>query len=309
MVEVVGVRFKPKGKIYYFSPQGLEVDLEMPVIVETSRGIEYGYIAINSRQIDESEVHGELKNVLRIAAEEDHIQHIENRNAAKEALLVCQEKIKEHKLEMRLISSEYTFDKSKLIFYFTADGRVDFRELVRDLAAVFRTRIELRQIGVRDEAKVLGGLGSCGRECCCSSFLTEFSPVTIKMAKDQGLSLNPTNISGICGRLLCCLRYEQEGYEEILKKMPKQGFQVETPLGDGIVIDTYNIQEMVKVKVQVDDSFETHVFPLDELKTKKRPRVQKNSCNKHCQKNHLGQDEREDLAPVLEEILDDGELL
>lgn len=308
MVQVVGVRFKEKGKIYYFSPQEYQIEIDTPVIVETSRGQEYGKVVVGPREVDDSEIHGELKDVIRVATEEDYSHHIDNRNLAREALLICQEKIENHNLDMRLISSEYTFDNSKLLFYFTAEGRVDFRDLVRDLAAVFRTRIELRQIGVRDEAKLLGGLGCCGRECCCSSFLSEFAPVTIKMAKDQGLSLNPTNISGICGRLLCCLRYEQEGYEEVLKKMPKQGFRVQTPLGEGLVIDTYNIQELVKVKVQIDDAFETHVFPLEDLRFNKRW----DNRNKAGKKNCSGGDcpyKEEETEEVGNFKLDDGELI
>ncbi|MCD1147888.1 stage 0 sporulation family protein [Peptoniphilus sp. KCTC 25270] len=290
MVEVIGVRFKPHGKIYYFSPQDFEIEQDTPVIVETSRGIEYGITAIAPREVPKEEIHGELKNVLRIATEEDKAQYIDNRNRAKEAMLICQEKVKEHNLEMRLISSEYTFDNSKLLFYFTAEGRVDFRALVRDLAAIFRTRIELRQIGVRDEAKLLGGLGCCGRETCCSSFLSEFAPVSIKMAKDQGLSLNPTNISGICGRLMCCLRYEQDGYEEILKRMPKNGNKVRTPLGEGIVLDTYTIQEMVKVKIQNGDSFEIHVFPREEISTGKREKKHNCQCGGDCHKGNQPKD-------------------
>lgn len=313
MVEVVGVRFKEKGKIYYFSPQGLEIEKDAPVIVETARGLEYGYAVVPPKEIEETEVHGELKNVIRLATEDDYSRHIDNRNLAREALLICQEKIQNHNLEMRLISSEYTFDNSKLLFYFTAEGRVDFRDLVRDLASVFRTRIELRQIGVRDEAKILGGLGMCGRECCCHSFLSEFAPVTIKMAKDQGLSLNPTNISGICGRLLCCLRYEQDGYEEILKKMPRQGSRVISPLGEGLVIETYNIQELVKIKIQVDDAFETHIFPLGELRVKGRfSSSEGKACGKGtCPKAMKARAPQEDLDPEddLGSILDDGELI
>lgn len=307
MVEVVGVQFKEKGKIYYFSPQDIKVEKDQAVIVETARGLEYGYIAIPTKEIHESEVKGELKNIIRVATEEDKAQHLKNRNLAREALVVCQEKVKSHNLEMRLISSEYTFDNSKLLFYFTAEGRVDFRDLVRDLASVFRTRIELRQIGVRDEAKLLGGIGSCGRECCCSSFLSEFAPVTIKMAKDQGLSLNPTNISGICGRLLCCLRYEQDGYEEVLKKMPKTGITVQTPLGEGLVIETYNIQELVKVKLQIDDAFETHVFPLEDLRFKRRGNQE--TREKSCPKGGCMREEDPIDEPDLSSILDDGDLI
>lgn len=246
MIDVVGVRFKRTGKIYYFDPNSTEVEIGQNVIVETVRGLEYGQ-AVVKKQFDESELKAELKPIIRVATLEDDEKNIENRNKAMEALIICEQQCKKHNLDMRLTGCEYTFDNSKLLFYFTSEGRVDFRELVRDLAAVFKTRIELRQIGVRDEAKTIGGLGCCGRATCCSSFLSEFSPVSIKMAKDQGLSLNPTKISGICGRLMCCLKYEQDGYECILKKIPRVGEIVETKEGAATVVSVYTIQELIKV--------------------------------------------------------------
>lgn len=265
MIDVVGVRFKKTGKIYYFDPKDTLAKVDEDVIVETIRGLEFGKVVI-AKQIDEEEIKGELKPVLRIATEEDKSEHIENRNKAREAVIIFEDMVQKHKLEMKLINAEYTFDKSKLLFYFTAEGRIDFRELVRDLATIFRTRIELRQIGVRDEAKVVGALGCCGRETCCSSFLAEFNPVSIKMAKDQGLSLNPTKISGVCGRLMCCLKYEQDGYECIIKKMPKIGEIVETNRGKGVVVSTYTIQEIVKVIFENEDGNEFEIFNIDEVK-------------------------------------------
>ena len=219
MAEIIGVRFKTVGKVYYFDPVGISLDLGQKVIVETARGIECGEVVIKNRNVTENEIVAPLKPVMRIATEQD-IKTIKiNKSKEKEAFNICQAKIEKHKLVMKLVDVEYTFDNNKILFYFTADGRVDFRELVKDLASIFRTRIELRQIGVRDESKMLGGLGVCGRPFCCSSFLGEFQPVSIKMAKEQGLSLNPTKISGTCGRLMCCLKYEQDVYEELLKVM------------------------------------------------------------------------------------------
>lgn len=213
MVRVTGIRFKPAGKVYYFDPGNLEIPQGTNVIVETVRGLEYGKTVIATRQVNEQDVVLPLKKVLRVATREDEIQMEANEKKESEAKEICQKKIEEHQMSMKLVDVEYTFDSSKVIFYFTAEGRVDFRDLVKDLAAVFRTRIELRQIGVRDEAKMLGGIGSCGRVLCCASFLGDFEPVSIRMAKDQNLSLNPTKISGICGRLMCCLKYESDGYE------------------------------------------------------------------------------------------------
>ena len=265
MIKIAWDRFKRTGKIYYFDPVDIDIKTRDYVIVETIRGLEFGRVEI-VKEIDEEIIKGELKPVIRLATEEDKNINVENRNKAKEAIIICEQKVEEHGLDMKLISCEYTFDRSKLLFYFTADGRVDFRELVRDLAAIFKTRIELRQIGVRDEAKYVGGLGCCGRATCCSTFLSEFSPVSIKMAKDQNLSLNPAKISGICGRLMCCLKYEQDGYECINKKMPRLGEIVKTEIGKATVISTYTIQELVKVIYEIEDEKETAYFELSEVK-------------------------------------------
>ncbi|QGU93828.1 stage 0 sporulation protein [Clostridium bovifaecis] len=253
MITVVGIRFKKSGKIYYFDPNKLDIKSGDNVIVETVRGIEFGQCVIGPKEISENEVITQLKNVIRKATEEDAQKHDENRRRQEEALKVCTEKIEKHKLPMKLIDVEYTFDNNKIIFYFTAEGRVDFRELVKDLAAVFRTRIELRQIGVRDEAKMVGGLGPCGRPMCCSSFLGDFVPVSIKMAKEQNLSLNPTKISGICGRLMCCLNYEQSTYEDIKKELPKVDAIVDTPYGRGQIVHNSVVNESAKVKIKTSD--------------------------------------------------------
>mgnify|MGYP002532326890 FL=1 len=253
MVKVAGVKFKTAGKIYYFDPEELEVQLGDSVIVETARGMEFGMVAMEITEVDESEVVTPLKRIIRIADEKDHLQHEENLKKKKRAMDLCQEKIDKHGLVMKLIDVEYTFDNSKIVFYFTADGRVDFRELVKDLAGVFKMRIELRQIGVRDEAKMLGGIGSCGRDLCCHSWLSDFQPVSIKMAKVQNLSLNPSKISGICGRLMCCLKYENDIYMEFRKGMPEIGEKVRTPDGFGKVVDTNLLERDVKVRLYLDD--------------------------------------------------------
>ncbi|ANX01138.1 stage 0 sporulation protein [Thermoclostridium stercorarium subsp. leptospartum DSM 9219] len=266
MVSVIGVRFRYAGKIYYFDPAGIDLKLGEKVIVETARGIECGEVVQTLREVDDSEVVAPLKKVIRKATEED-LQHVEeNKRKAKEAFGICLEKIKKHNLEMKLIDVEYTFDNNKILFYFTADGRVDFRELVKDLAAVFRTRIELRQIGVRDEAKMMGGLGVCGRCLCCCNHLTEFQPISIKMAKGQSLSLNPTKISGICGRLMCCLRYEHEVYEDLLKRIPKVNALVQTPDGPGTVVYVSLLQEKVKVKLDNDNEPDLKEYHASEVK-------------------------------------------
>ncbi len=249
MTNVIGVRFRYAGKVYYFDPVDIQLNQGEKVIVETARGVECGEVVSTAKQINDDEVIAPLKKVMRKATEEDLIQLEENRKRSEEAFSICLEKIQKHDLEMKLIDVEYTFDNNKIMFYFTADGRVDFRELVKDLASVFRTRIELRQIGVRDEAKMMGGLGVCGRGLCCSTHLTEFHPVSIKMAKEQSLSLNPTKISGNCGRLMCCLKYEQEAYEDLLKRIPKVGALVQTPVGPGTVIYVSLLEEKVKVKL------------------------------------------------------------
>lgn len=235
MIEVIGVRFKSVGKVYYFDPKGTTFELDDYAIVETARGVECGEVVMVNRSIEDEKVVSPLKPVIRKATQNDLDIVEKNRKKEAQAMTICEEKIAKHKLEMKLIDVEYTFDNSKILFYFTAESRVDFRELVKDLASVFRTRIELRQIGVRDEAKMLGGIGICGREFCCSTFLGEFQPVSIKMAKEQSLSLNPTKISGTCGRLMCCLKYEQDSYEELLKITPKVGAYVDTPEGRGNV--------------------------------------------------------------------------
>lgn len=253
MIKIVGIRFKSVGKIYYFDPNGLKINKYDYVIVETARGIEFGQCVIKMKEVNEDEVIAPLKSVIRIATPEDIEKHKANKAKEKDAIDICLKKIKEHKLEMKLIDVEYTFDNNKVIFYFTADGRVDFRELVKDLATVFKTRIELRQIGVRDEAKMIGGLGPCGRTMCCSSFLGDFTSVSIKMAKEQNLSLNPTKISGICGRLMCCLNYEQSTYEDIRKRLPKVGSIVKTDNGTGEVTGNSVVKESVKVKIKIGD--------------------------------------------------------
>ena len=265
MTEVIGVRLHGRGKSYHFAPGKLKLKQGSAVIVETGQGVELGICSGEVLELPESKIHHPLKPVLREATEAD-LEHFEqNRVLEREAYDIALDKIKRHGLEMRLVDVEYMFDNKRIIFYFTADGRVDFRELVKDLASVFRTRIELRQIGVRDEARLIGGLGVCGRELCCSSFLREFSPVSIKMAKEQNLSMNPAKISGACGRLLCCLNYEQEAYEDAKKRLPSKGDRVMTPQGAGVVEDVHLLKETVKVRLQVDDSDETAIFHHSEL--------------------------------------------
>ncbi len=253
MLSIIGVRFKPTGKIYYFDPNGVEAHRGDYVIVETSRGIEYGQVMQGVREVEDSVVTKPLKGVLRIATEEDTKNYNDNREKEKEAYKICSKKIEEHGLEMKLVEVEYTFDGNKILFYFTADGRVDFRDLVKDLASVFKTRIELRQIGVRDESKTLGSIGVCGRNLCCSEFLGEFVPVSIKMAKEQGLSLNPTKISGACGRLMCCLKYEQDTYEELNRATPSVGTLVDTPEGKGTIAYVSLLKGRVSVRLETGD--------------------------------------------------------
>ncbi|MBQ6152736.1 MAG: stage 0 sporulation family protein [Ruminococcus sp.] len=249
MAEVIGVRFKEVGKIYYFDPVGQKLHVNDRVIVETARGIECGTVATANREVPDEEIVHPLKKMLRVATKDDLRKLEENAKKEKDAQGIFEQKVIEHELEMKLVDVEYTFDNSKIIFYFTADGRVDFRSLVKDLASVFRTRIELRQIGVRDESKMIGGLGVCGRPFCCNSFLGEFQPVSIKMAKDQGLSLSPTKISGTCGRLMCCLKYEQDAYVDLLKRTPKVGAIVKTPEGKGVVTESNLLSQTLKVKL------------------------------------------------------------
>ncbi len=265
MVKVIGVRFKNAGKLYYFDPGEHEPKMGDHAIVETVRGMEIGEVMAAPHELEDDQIVSPLKTIIRVATEQDIRHAQENAEKEKDAYRICQDKIIEHGLDMKLVSAEYTFDNSKIQFYFTSNGRVDFRQLVKDLASIFKTRIDLRQIGVRDEAKMLGGLGPCGRTICCGSFLGDFQPVSIKMAKEQNLSLNPTKISGVCGRLMCCLKYEQDTYEATRKRMPKPGKEVETPEGIGIVQDVNVIKETVRVRIQKGDSSEQKDFPLDEV--------------------------------------------
>ena len=273
MIKIVGVRCRKAGKIYYFDPAGMEIETGTHVIVETARGIEFGTVMIPPREMEEDGVVQPLKPVIRIATEADEITEQKNKEKEKEAFQICLEKIAKHKLEMKLVEAEYTFDNNKLLFYFTADGRIDFRELVKDLASVFRTRIELRQIGVRDETKILGGIGICGRPLCCSTYLSEFIPVSIKMAKEQNLSLNPTKISGVCGRLMCCLKNEEETYEYLNSRLPNVGDYVTTIEGlKGEVQSVSVLRQLVKVIVEVNDEKEIREYKVDELKFRPKRR-------------------------------------
>ena len=265
MAIIIGVRFKEVGKIYYFDPDNTQFNKGDHVIVETSRGVECGEVAMENRELADGEVNFPLKKILRKATEQDMQRVAENREKEGKAFDICVQKIKEHKLKMKLINVEYTFDNNKILFYFTADGRVDFRELVKDLAYVFRTRIELRQIGVRDEAKMLGGLGICGRPFCCKTFMGDFQPVSIKMAKEQGMSLNPVKISGTCGRLMCCLKYEQDAYTDLLKRTPKIGAIVNTPDGRGTVVDQNLITGILTVSLQKSPNAAPHTYKTDQV--------------------------------------------
>ena len=276
MTRVIGVRFRNVGKIYYFSPKNLEIHAGDHVIVETARGVEYGKVVLPPRDVEDEKVIQPLKEVIRIANPQDDKKEEINRKKEKEAFQVCLKKIREHGLEMKLIDVEYTFDNNKILFYFTADGRIDFRELVKDLAAIFKTRIELRQIGVRDETKILGGIGICGRPLCCHTYLSEFVPVSIKMAKEQNLSLNPTKISGVCGRLMCCLKNEEETYEELNRKLPNTGDRVATPEGLKGEVQSVNVlRQLVKVIVDVEDEKEIREYQASELKFKTRQKKEK----------------------------------
>lgn len=276
MIKIVGVRFRTAGKIYYFDPKKLPIKKGDHVIVETARGIEYGSVVANPKEIPDDEVVQPLKAVMRIATPDDDARVERNLAKEKDAMRICAEKIRKHKLDMKLIDAEYTFDNNKMLFYFTADGRIDFRELVKDLAAVFKTRIELRQIGVRDETKILGGIGICGRPLCCHTYLSEFAPVSIKMAKEQNLSLNPTKISGVCGRLMCCLKNEQETYEYLNRKLPGVGDIVTLPDGmKGEVSGVNVLRQLVKVLVDVNDEKEMRECPVEELKFKPKHKKEK----------------------------------
>lgn len=263
MYDVVGVRFKKAGKIYYFDPGDLSIQKDDFVIVETVRGVEFGRAVVPRKQVEDHDVVLPLKKVVRIADHKDRMIVEENKQAAQEAYDVCNEKVNGHQLDMKLVDVEYTFDRNKVIFYFTADGRVDFRELVKDLASIFRTRIELRQIGVRDEAKMLGGIGPCGRMLCCSTFLGDFDPVSIKMAKDQNLSLNPTKISGLCGRLMCCLKYENDEYEAAKEQLPDLGEMIVTPQGRGKVVGLNILERVLQVELKEQDR--VLEYTLDEI--------------------------------------------
>ena len=282
MVKVIGVRFRNAGKIYYFAPGKYEIKSGQHVIVETARGIEYGYVVLGTREVEDGKVVQPLKSVIRMATKEDEDVEEANKKKEKDAFKVCLEKIRKHNLEMKLIDVEYTFDNNKILFYFTADGRIDFRELVKDLAAVFKTRIELRQVGVRDETKIVGGIGICGRPLCCHSYLSEFIPVSIKMAKEQNLSLNPTKISGVCGRLMCCLKNEEETYEYLNSKLPNY-----VTTDDGLKGEVHSVnvlRQTVKVIVVVDkDEKEIRDYKVDQLKFKPRRRKEKS----HVQDDEL----------------------
>ena len=279
MTKVIGVRFRKAGKIYYFSPGEEDIKVGQHVIVETARGIEYGYVVLGTHEVDDKKVIQPLKPVIRMATEADEEIECRNKEKEKEAYKICLEKIKKHELDMKLIDTEYTFDNNKVLFYFTADGRIDFRDLVKDLASVFKTRIELRQIGVRDETKIVGGIGICGRPLCCASYLSEFIPVSIKMAKEQNLSLNPTKISGVCGRLMCCLKYEEETYEELNGRLPNIGDYVTTDDGlKGEVHSVSILRQLVKVIVMVNgDEKEIREYKVDQLRF--RPKKKKERVN------------------------------
>ena len=266
MITIVGVRFKKNTKTYYFDPNGLEMGVGAHVIVETARGVEYGDVTMGPMEVPDTEVTNPLKPVLRVATEEDDKTYRDNAAKAERAFDICQQKIAEHGLEMKLIDAEYTFDSNKVLFYFTADGRIDFRDLVKDLAYVFKTRIELRQVGVRDEARTLGGLGICGRPLCCSLCMGDFQPVSIKMAKEQGMSLSPTKISGTCGRLMCCLKYEQAAYEDAIKRVPGIGSLVETADGRGIVVANDLLKETIQVKYERGNETDIRTYGVEGIK-------------------------------------------
>ncbi|MDD6615467.1 MAG: stage 0 sporulation family protein [Lachnospiraceae bacterium] len=276
MIKIVGVRFRNAGKVYYFDPKNYKIGPKDHVIVETARGVEYGTVVGGIREVADDKVVQPLKPVLRVATEEDDVRAERNRAREKDAMRICREKISKHGLEMKLIDAEYTFDNNKVLFYFTADGRIDFRDLVKDLAAVFKMRIELRQIGVRDETKILGGVGICGRPLCCQTFLSEFAPVSIKMAKEQNLSLNPTKISGVCGRLMCCLKNEEETYEYLNSRLPGIGDSVTLPDGTRGEVQNVNVlRQKVKVIIDVDDEKEIQEYDVKDLRFKPRRRKEK----------------------------------
>ena len=309
MTKVIGVRFRTAGKIYYFGPKDIEFKRSEHVIVETARGVEYGTVVLPNMEVEDDKITQPLKNVIRKATPDDDEREKRNREKEKDAYKVCQEKILKHGLEMKLINAEYTFDNNKVLFYFTADGRVDFRELVKDLAGVFRTRIELRQVGVRDETKILGGMGICGRPLCCHSYLADFAPVSIKMAKEQSLSLNPAKISGICGRLMCCLQNEAQVYEELNRKLPRVGDTVTTPDGlKGEVRETNVLKQLVKVVVEVDDEKELREYAVSELKFKPRHRKEQDDGGKSEKGGKRGKNKDNKNKKTHEQIEEELEL-
>ena len=305
MTTIIGVRFRNMGKVYYFGPKSLNIEAGDHVIVETARGVEYGSVVLGPREVEDSRIVQPLKEVIRIATPKDDAREESNRRKEKEAFQICQKKIAAHNLDMKLIDAEYTFDNNKVLFYFTADGRVDFRELVKDLASVFKTRIELRQIGVRDETKILGGIGICGRPLCCHTYLSEFAPVSIKMAKEQNLSLNPTKISGTCGRLMCCLKNEQETYEYLNKKLPGNGDLVSTPEGILGEVQSVNVlRQLVKVVVNVEDEKEIREYPAGELRIKQK---HKKGRDKEKEKEKdLTSEEKKELEKLEKEQQESG---
>lgn len=297
MIRVIGVRFRTAGKIYYFDPGKLDVKRNDHVIVETARGIEYGTVVGEPKEEEEDKVIQPLKAVLRIATPKDDEQEAANKLKEKEAFKICLEKIRKHNLQMKLIDAEYTFDNNKVLFYFTADGRIDFRELVKDLASVFKTRIELRQIGVRDETKILGGIGICGRPLCCHTHLSEFAPVSIKMAKEQNLSLNPTKISGVCGRLMCCLKNEEETYEELNRRLPNVGDFVTTDDGYKGEVQSVNVlRQLVKVIVNVDDEKEIQEYKVEQLRFKRKHNKNRKLDVSEAELKELEKMEKQDSA-------------
>ena len=300
MKRIIGVRFRSAGKIYFFDPLNFEVKRNDHVIVETARGIEYGTVVGDIREVDDSEVTQPLKPVLRVATKKDDEQEQKNKEKEKDAFKICLEKIHARGLEMKLIDAEYTFDNNKILFYFTADGRIDFRELVKDLAGVFRTRIELRQIGVRDETKIRGGIGVCGRPVCCNTYLSDFIPVSIKMAKEQNLSLNPTKISGVCGRLMCCLKHEEETYEDLNRRLPGGGDYVTTPDGLKGEVQSVNVlRQLVKVIVDVDGDKEIQEYKAEDIKFKRRHRKEKQLTKEEMKE--LAKLEKQDKTKGLDE--------
>ena len=298
MTKIIGVRFRTAGKVYYFDPKNMEIKRGQHVIVETARGTEYGHVVVGTKEVSREEVVQPLKPVIRVATAEDDEHARRNREKEREAMAICHQKIIKHNLDMKLIDAEYTFDNHKILFYFTADGRIDFRELVKDLAVVFKMRIELRQIGVRDETKILGGVGICGRPLCCHTYLSEFAPVSIKMAKEQNLSLNPTKISGVCGRLMCCLKNEEDTYEYLNSRLPDVGETVTLPDGGKGEVHSVNVlRQTVKVLVEVDDGKEMSEYPVAELKF--RPRKRKNTKEKPVKEavKEMAEGEQETGAP------------